>query len=427
MEKVIKYLYYGSLLCFVLPSGDLFGIPIKLMVMLAVLAAFFGWCLLGKKSLVIDGVICGFLFVVAALFVWACIGITNQYDTVFMAFKSFVSLLITVLCTYLLVKNRIVSIRGAAKVLFFVAVIMVAIKLFLEVILILGLLDWEQFKSMFMTITGTMATTMKIPFGGGYVYRIMMTNDFLPLVLCGFYFLYEKTQPLKKVIIAVILGVYTFIVYSRVAMLQYAAVIVFCIASLLWDFIRTVHRKKLAYVLIGAAAGVIVLAAVFAVKSEVILSSLETFATSMYERWLGSSAEYSDSFRVEQKIYLWEGIWKTPLFGQGLGSYIREYLRSEITPFSYEAEYISFIYQFGFIGFALIVGGIILNFAIMCFRGIKRCRLFLLVLLNFGIWILRPLYNPQFLSSSSGMVIVAIFLAGHYYSQQLEQEKERKF
>jgi dolichol kinase len=71
----------------------------------------------------------------------------------------------------------------------------------------------------------------------------------------------------------------------------------------------------------------------------------------------------------------------------------------------------------------LIIGGIIAVFAKICFADTKRNRMRLLVLLNFGIWAVRPLYNPQFLSSSSGMIIVAIFLAASYYSKSLSIKK----
>ena len=424
MEKLIKYLYYISLLCFALPSGDVFGIPVKLLVTFGLLIITFLWILVKNKPIVIDFVIKGFIFVIVALMIWACIGTLNGYETVFLCLKSFLSLLVTVLCSYLLIKNGFVSVKGATKVLYITAILMVAIKFFCELMLVLGILDWNQFRELYVTITGTSVTTMEIPFGGIIIYRIMATNDFLPLVLVGFYLLYAKTSIVKKVLVIGVLGVYTFIVYSRVAMLQYGVIILFYLASLLWDFLKKTTRKKTILVISLSAAFVVIVGVLFIYKSETILSYAATFIESMYERWFGESASYSDSFRVEQKEYLWAGIWETPVLGQGLGSYIRGYLRSNEFPFSYEAEYLSFVYQFGVIGFMLIIGGIIAVFAKMCFSNRKRIRMNLLILLNFGIWALRPLYNPQLLSSSSGMIIVAIFLAGCYYSQStIEKSK----
>ena len=370
-----------------------------------------------------DGVVKGFIIILGLLVIWACIGMINGYDTVFMAIKSFLSLLVTVLSSYLMIKNNIVTEKKAMKVICFTALVMVGFKFLCELVLMAGILDWVQFRELYVLVTGTNITTMEIPFGGMIIYRLMATNDYLPLVLIGFYLLYEKTAAWKKVALIALLGGYTFIVYSRVAMLQYGVIILFYLGSLLWDFIKQSTRKQTLVftVLVMGALALAVL--VFAWKSEMIIAGITTFAESMYERWFGDSAEYSDSFRIEQKVYLWEGIWKTPLLGQGLGSYIRGYLRSPVVPFSYEAEYLSFIYQFGFVGFVLIIGGIIGVFANICFADTKRNRMRLLVLLNFGIWAMRPLYNPQFLSSSSGMIIVAIFLAASYYSKSLETKK----
>lgn len=428
MEKLIKYLYYIHLLCFALPSGDVFGIPVKLLVTFGLLGLTLLWILLENKQIIIDSVIKGFIFVIVALMVWACIGTLNGYETVFQCMKSFLSLLITVLCSYLLIKNKFVSVKPTIKILYGTAILMVALKFLCELILILGILDWNHFRELYVMITGMAVTTMEIPFGGIVIYRIMATNDFLPLVLVGFYLLYEKKSIVKKVIVIGVLGVYTFIVYSRVAMLQYGIIIVFYLASLLWDFLKKMTRKKTIFVVLLCSAAVISVGILFVLESETIVSYIGTFISSMYERWFGESAAYSDSFREEQKEYLWAGIWNTPILGQGLGAYVRGYLRSYEFPFSYEAEYLSFLYQFGFIGFVLIIGGIIGTFMKMCFSDTKKIRMTLLILLNFGIWAFRPFYNPQFLSSSSGMITVAIYLAAYYYSQTtIEKNKVNQY
>lgn len=423
MDKLIKYIYYFSILCFALPSGDILNIPVKILITFGLLILFLASRLIENKPIVIDGVVKGFVLILGLLVLWACLGMVNGYDTVFMALKSFLSLLVTVLSSYLMITNHIVTGKKAMKVISFTAVIMVGFKFLCELVLMAGILDWVQFRELYLMVTGTNITTMQIPFGGMTIYRLMATNDYLPLVLIGFYLVYEKSAIWKKAAIIALLGVYTFIVYSRVAMLQYGIIVLFYIGSLLWDFVKHTTRKRMRIFTVLGAGVLAVLVLLFALKSDMIISTITTFAESMYERWFGNSAEYSDSFRVEQKIYLWEGIRKTPVVGQGLGSYIRGYLRSTVVPFSYEAEYLSFIYQFGFVGFVLIIGGTLTLFAKICFTGTKRNRMRLLVLLNFGIWAVRPLYNPQFLSSSSGMIIVAIFLAATYYSKSLDLKK----
>lgn len=402
-----------------LPSGNIIGIPIKLLISFALLGLFFVWCISSKKNIVIDIVMVGFVFILVMLLCWGCIGTINGYETVFACFKSFLSLLITVVSTYLVVKNEIVSIEKSIKMIYVTAILIVGIKFLCEIVLVLGMMEWNQFRQIYGIITGTSVTTMQIPFGGLIIYRIMATNDFLPLVLLGFYLIFERKSFIKKCAIVAMLGVYTFIVYSRVAMVQYAVIIMVYLASEIWDFIKNTTREKMVVfvVLMFFVGGVI--AVVLAFESDSIISYMTTFMGSLYERWFGDSAAYSDSFRDEQSLYLWLGIKETPILGQGLGSYIRGYLRSEELPFSYEAEYLSFIYQFGFVGFTIIIGGIICLFARICFKDTKGIRLNILLLINFGIWALRPVYNPQFLSSSSGMIIAVLFLAGGYYSKNI--------
>ena len=227
MEKLIQYLYYLSILCFALPSGDILNIPVKILVTFGILFLFLASRLIEKKPIVIDGVVKGFILILAALVLWACLGMLNGYDTVFMALKSFLSLLVTVLTSYLMITNHIVTEKKAMKVICFTAVIMVGFKFLCEFVLMAGILDWVQFRQLFVLVTGTNITTMQIPFGGMIIYRLMATNDYLPLVLIGFYLLYEKTSAWKKAVIIATLGVVTFIVYSRVAMLQYGVIVIF--------------------------------------------------------------------------------------------------------------------------------------------------------------------------------------------------------
>lgn len=407
-----------------LPSGNILGLPIKLLVTFALLGIFLIWSLIGKKSIVFDAVMIGFVFVLVMLWCWGCIGSINGYETVFACFKSFLSLLITVIATYLIIKNKIVSIEKSIKIIYLTAILIVLIKFMCEAILVLGVMDWNQFRLAYSAITGTAVTTMQIPFGGIIIYRIMATNDFMPLVLLGFYLIFEKNSWIKKCMVVLLLGIYTFVVYSRVAMVQYAAIVFIYVASLIWDLIKCTTRERLAVFIVMTFLSVGLLSIVIVLKADVIVSSITTIIGSLYDRWFGTSATFSDSFRDEQSMYLWGGIKESPILGQGLGSYIRGYLRSDELRFSYEAEYLSFLYQFGFVGFIIIIGGIIYLFAKICFENTKGIRLKIILLVNFGVWALRPIYNPQFLSSSSGMIIVVLFIAGSYYSKRLKMESK---
>ena len=67
----------------------------------------------------------------------------------------------------------------------------------------------------------------------------------------------------------------------------------------------------------------------------------------------------TDEIRRMQFHRLTELIGKQPLFGYGVGSYDRGYVRSPQMPYSYELQLLSFVLKFGIVGFALIACGAI--------------------------------------------------------------------
>ena len=50
----------------------------------------------------------------------------------------------------------------------------------------------------------------------------------------------------------------------------------------------------------------------------------------------------------------------------------------------------------------------------------------LAVLMNLGIWVVKPLFNPQFLSSNSAMIIITIMFYGIYYNEKLAVSEKTK-
>lgn len=74
---------------------------------------------------------------------------------------------------------------------------------------------------------------------------------------------------------------------------------------------------------------------------------------------LSSFAAESDDVRQMQMRELMKGIKESPVIGHGFGSYIENFIRSSSLPFSYEIEYLSFVYQMGILGFTIFILGII--------------------------------------------------------------------
>ena len=142
-------------------------------------------------------------------------------------------------------------------------------------------------------------------------------------------------------------------------------------------------------------------------------------------RFSGTLVSFSDNIREEELLILSNGFWESPFIGRGLGAYIRDFIRLQSHPYSYELEYLSFLYQFGIFGFITIVIPIIYvaykNSVGILHRGIAK----FITLVNFLIWLLKPIFNPNFLSSSSGMLIsILIIFANTYIKSNYNNEEK---
>jgi len=416
VKKIIIGLYYALLLCFALPAGSILGIPIKLLITVAAFGLFIVWIIIEKKEITFDISLAGFVGIFIPISLWSMLSVANGYTSSMIAcLKSFISLLSVVIISYVFIKNRIVEVTRAYKILYLAAVLCVVFKYVSEILMIINLVDWLSFRSFFTNVLDASLTTMQMNIGNIIIYRIMAPNDSLPLVLLGFYLLFEKKSIIYKFVAMIIIGGYTFIVYSRVIIIQYLVIILMYLFKELVQYLRFTSKRRTIFMLCLKFVFVGVLGMTVTIYSEKIEVIIQESIDLIEDRFFGSSAVYSDSFRDEQKEYLEVGIEKSPLLGHGLGSYVKDYVRSTAAPYSYEAEYLSFIYQFGYIGFILIIGSIISLFIKICLENVKTFWIFVIAFMNLAIWAIKPLFNPQFLSSNSGMIIVAILIATKYY------------
>ena len=172
---------------------------------------------------------------------------------------------------------------------------------------------------------------------------------------------------------------------------------------------------------IAVTLGVVVIAAVVLLTNKKL-----NLIGNLSARFNSTSTTISDQIRDEQSYYLWMGFNELPVFGHGAGSYVREYLRSDVILYSYELEYLSFLYQFGIVGFCLIIIPTIYMFARTCLENVNDSNVRILVVVNLLIWIIRPFFNPSFLSSNAGMIMVVINSYGKYISFEKQKEKENR-
>ncbi len=416
-------MYYALILCFILPSGNILVFPIKLIVTFACTGMFVVWIIGERKNIIIDKMVIAFFMIIMFASIWSFISIINGYSTsMLMCFKALISLLLIVMLSYLLHIHSIINYKKVYSLLVFVAIATVVIKLISELVLVFNIIEWNEYRRIYTSIFGSELTTMEMQIGDFTFYRLMTTNDSIPLIIFAFFVVYEKRNIIKKLLVVFFMSIYTLIVYSRMVIFQFAVLLFVCAFCFLYDFIKRTTVNRIIFLSIGIIAVFVAGFIILHSKPELV----DNIKTTIEERFFSETVEFSDSFRDKQYKELWQGFKEKPILGHGLGSYIIGYQRSTSSPFSYEAEYLSFLFQFGILGMMFIILPIIAMFFYVCLRDVTEKKLKLIVFVNLCIWAIKPFFNPQFLSSNSGIVIVTILMVKCFYNTIKEEITELK-
>lgn len=140
--------------------------------------------------------------------------------------------------------------------------------------------------------------------------------------------------------------------------------------------------------------------------------AIAILSASIYEliqyRLFSYEVDVSDSIRIEQFSYIKKYIYESPIFGNGIGFSIKEYIRSEEYPYSYELQIPAFIMQVGFLG-------ILLYFFPIIFLWAKRLkniglRSKIICFLLFSFFLCGAFFNPILLSSFGVIGFLMLFL-----------------
>lgn len=416
--KLINIFFYLLVFSFVLPSGSVVGIPVKMLLVLGLFVVVI-WNILVNKETRISKYIVQISIIIAMLFIWAILGIINNYEDGLMPiFKSLFSLLSVIFLAEICISNQWIDIKFALQVVKMGVICFVGLKIAIELALIIHVIDLDTCTFIMSNILNAEWLTLQFQVGPLTMHRISTPNDAIPLILYSIDLACENKRVSRRMIEIALMAFYCLIVYSRVIIVQF---VIMTVIGLAFHFRKHEFTKRDAMILLFGIVAILGLGVMLVTyKDGVLLSHLyDTLAF----RFSGEQVEYSDSFRTEQAGYLLEGIIDKPLIGHGLGSYVREYLRSYISPSSYELEYMAFLYQFGIIGFVLIIIGMIVTFYQM---SVKQCEEKIakqMLMINLFIWAIKPTLNPGFLSSSSGMVIVTFMIIALYYNHTSENRK----
>ena len=222
----------------------------------------------------------------------------------------------------------------------------------------------------------------------GFLPRLMTQHDILILVSLVL-ILWHKI-PLRKAlffVISIFLIINGFLTYSRFFWVALVIILVLYYLSTFKKYFLRNALQIMIIVIISTISGFVNPSLVKSIQSR--LSSYET--------------EISNQIKLEQIEFFTEEIFDDLcafLVGHGLGSYLPYYVRNIDQPYSYEVQWLSFVYQYGFLFFIPIL--IFFLFPAVCF--LKNFKDNYSLLLGYLLWILGGFTNPYLISGFAGVL-----------------------
>jgi hypothetical protein len=132
----------------------------------------------------------------------------------------------------------------------------------------------------------------------------------------------------------------------------------------------------------------------------------------IWDRFVDAITSTGDSeVRGEQIVYFIDHIESKPFFGYGIGSYMKNYLRSYEFKTAYEITYLYYLFSFGIIGLSIVISYYFLLFK----RSYKICiisndRKLYAILLGTLTLLIASFTNPYWLSSFDYCLPLAIMI-----------------
>lgn len=399
----------------VLPSDDLLHIPLKPVLMIVLAAGLL--YLYVKKAIPFEKIYWLMLSVVLGMAVWFIIGLLNGYHSVsVLQLRALLTLLVTVVITYIFMSGGLADKTTTKKILYNVMLIKIIWKVVFELLVISHLLSIQAYRFIYDKVLD--AANMTLVVKGINLFRINTANDALVLAILGFYLIDKTVKTSHKIFAVLAASYFVLIVYSRVFFAQYAFLLLIVLAIIV---LRSRSKKKIALICLS----------VFVLLSAVSLVDLTSghshIMAAVNNRFNSKGTQISDMTRTQQSVYLMEDFRKSPIIGSGIGAYDPHMIRSQLNKFSYEKEYEALLMQLGVLGFCIIiVGTAILFYRFLSIGKIKDQSVKWLILLNFAIWLIKPLYNPSLVSSASASTIAALIVISFCSRGSLEQQRAGK-
>lgn len=438
MNKILSIIFYLYILTFSLPGNSIIGFPVKqlLFTILIIIITIDFFRKIKKKGVsffsttffkdlfkqrnknYIRNPLLPMFIAVFFILIWYIYSyLSKNTSSPNQILTNFISLIGTCFIVFYFTKNNLVSIEKAKKWIFITAFIKVGFTILIEIGIMRFGLSYEGFMEIYAQL-GSHPVSMHIESLG--MRRIMTPSDSFPFVALGFLIADKKHTLIFRVLTSLSLIFFAIIVYSRIIFLQLAITLFIALIVRKINFKDMAELKNIVKSIIAICMVISLLIVIFPKETSNIYESL------VY-RIFSQETVQSDKIRDIQADTLFENISKNPIIGNGLGYYDPEFIRSDIAKYSYELEYLSFLMQFGILGFILIILMLIYSFYLMIDFKITNIKFRYLLYFNFLFWMIKPIFNPNFLSSNSGSLIAVLIILSTYYSRENNMKSVETF
>ena len=392
--KLLNVVIYLCIISYALPTGVILGIPIqKILVCLLIILESFN--LLGQKKLIELIKEAKFEIILCVLGAIACIYSLMRGNVLSIKFAGLLYISVILFAElYFLAKYEIIKVEKIVEAVLYMMLLKIAGKILIEIVFVCKLIEYEAVIQFYLHVFGTEVSTMTMHLGKILLIRVQSSSDVIVITLMPFYWILQKYKKTTRGILFVLTGIYTFIVFSRIFLVEFGC---FAMITVIYYWKKIPRKIRI--------AGIICLVVSSVLWLKPVIKMIEF-------RFFSSFAAESDDVRQMQMRELMKGIKESPVIGHGFGSYIENFIRSSSLPFSYEIEYLSFVYQMGILGFLIFILGIIgLYIRRIGEYAIKNdgiVKIFTLIAL---LWfVVRPAFNPAFLGLQNGFQMIGILM-----------------
>jgi len=161
---------------------------------------------------------------------------------------------------------------------------------------------------------------------------------------------------------------------------------------------------------------VIIPIAIAAIIYSFSLIGFENVYKVIEKRFFSSDSFFSDQTRTYQINYLTKEFLEYPIFGKGLGGYVKDEVRDPILPYSYEVQWAATLMQFGMAGLLLILFPLYLIGKSLLDSPLNKHKVAFFIL--FLSWLASGFTNPFLLSLASGIIYSLFYLTGKVLSHE---------